>query len=179
MVEEAILQLHQACNIQSCGCMVYMHPHLLTPKDVVRFYSKISNPDNVHVHRWERWDYQAPHSPSKLHVYPACGNSCSSGWIWSRHDWRCSRPTLPGSFMEITSHTDRRLLTFPLLWHYTADLAAGETASVFIFVNNSEVNTHKSMHAKTSKRTDWIYILANSVIWQSRLQRLRLHTHIF
>lgn len=32
-----------------------------------------------------------------LCVYPACGNSCSSGWIWSRHIWRCSRPTLSAS----------------------------------------------------------------------------------
>lgn len=81
-----------------------------------RSYGKIwLNTDNDHVQRWERL-YQAPHSPpTKLHVYPACGNSCSSGWIWSRHDWRYSHPTLPASFMEITSHTDRRLLTLSLL----------------------------------------------------------------
>lgn len=42
----------------------------------------------------------------KLHVYSACGNSCSSGQSCSRHNWRYSRRSQLDSFMAITSHTD-------------------------------------------------------------------------
>lgn len=60
--------------------------------------------------------------------------------MWSRHDRPCSSSALPGSFMEITSHIDRRLLTFLMRGDYTIRLAAGEAQCVYIHQQSNEVS---------------------------------------
>lgn len=142
-------------------CGTCTHTDLLTTYwKIVHFYSEIwPNPDNVHVQRWER-DYQAPIPPPNCMFMQLVGipvTQDGSGVVTTG-----DVPVPPSRALSWkSSHTDRRLLTFPLLRHYTAELAAGEKASVFVFINNSEVNSHKTMHTDTCKHIDWINIFAD------------------
>lgn len=103
----------------------------------------------------------------KLRVYPACGNSCSSGWIWSCHDWRCSRPTLLASFMEITSHTDKPALAYsPLTWHcwdgycvFFRNKSDVKSAFSFFFFSQPS-HTNYSMFVRTKVDSSQVFILS-------------------